>query len=208
MDLSKREKIGLTTFAIIILIVVSCMYFYKNRNESVEVVSKNTAGTSNPVADNLKQTSSPKDNTIEVYISGEIKKPGVYSLRGGDRAENLVDMAGGFTSKADTSALNLAMKLKDEDYIRVPTKLENTSNQNSISNTVTSGNTGGQALININTADKEQLMELPRIGDALAQRIIDYREQKGAFKDITDIDQVSGIGPKMIENIKDKITVH
>jgi competence protein ComEA len=212
MDLTKREKIGLTTFIIIMLIVVSLMYFTKNKNDSVEVISKNAIEGSIKQDDNPERIVTHTDNNIEVYISGEIKKPGVYKLLAGDRAEKLVSMAGGFTNNADTTGLNLAMKLKDEDYIKVPNKLQITSNQNNINSNINSinsiGKSGDSAIININTASIEELKTLPRIGDALAQRIIDYREKTGSFKDIKDLDNVSGIGPKMFENIKDKITVH
>jgi competence protein ComEA len=175
MDLTKREKTGLIAFVVIILITVSIMYFIKNRGDSIEVLSKNTAQTSVSDGNNSEQATSSKSNTIEVYISGEIKKPGVYTIKEGDRAESLVDMAGGFTSNADTTSLNLAMKLKDEDYIKVPSKLQNTANQDISGSTQSFGNLSAQALININTADKEQLKELPRIGDALAQRIIERK---------------------------------
>lgn len=207
MDLTKREKLGLTIFAIILLTLISIMYF--NKNNSVEVLSKNTVETSNNQDSNNSNTISNQTNgTITVYINGEINKPGVYKLLDGDRAEKLIELAGGFNKNADTSSLNLAMKLKDEDFIRIPSKLQNVQTASNTTTITNSGNLTAAALININTADKEQLKELPRIGDALSQRILDYRNKMGNFKDIKDLRNVSGIGPKMFENIKDKITVH
>jgi competence protein ComEA len=205
MDLTKREKTGLIIFIIITLLIVSIMYFNKSRGDTTLVIDKNKNLLTNG---EVTSDSSKSKSDIKVYISGEIKKPGVYTLNDGDRAEKLIELCGGFTINEETSSLNLAMKLKDEDFIRIPSKLVN----NQISNTSTTNTTnalqGASALININTATKEQLMDLPRIGDAMSQRIIDYREKMGAFKDIKDITNVSGIGPKMFENIKDKITVH
>ncbi len=63
------------------------------------------------------------------------------------------------------------------------------------------------AKININTATAAQLDTLQGIGPVLAQRIVDFREREGRFERIEDIMKVSGIGPKVYENIKDSITV-
>ena len=224
MDLNKREKIGLTTFIIIIIFIISIMYFNKNKNETIQVVNKDNMEVLNPkVNSNTSPDVSPigLNKEIKVYISGEVKKPGVYTLQIGDRAERLVELAGGFTDKAETTSLNLAVKLKDEDFIKIPNKTQkvaiantpiiNAASTNSLisnkSSTIEGESSPGGALVNINTANKEQLKELPRIGDAMSQRIIDYREKMGPFKDIKNITDVSGIGTKMFENIKDKITV-
>lgn len=198
MDLSKREKIGLIVFLIIMIFITSIFYFGNKSKNEIVVNSKESQV-------NSKKESS---NVIKVYVYGEIKKPGVYTLKSGDRIEELIALAGGFTENAETSSINLALKLKDEDFIRISGK-----NQNINQNQPQSGGSGNANAvngdkININTADKNALKELPRIGDALAQRIIDYRENKGLFKDIKDIMNVSGIGEKMFENIKDKIAVH
>lgn len=207
MDLTKREKIGLCTFIIIILVIASSLYFYKNKKETVEVISKNALEN---YADNNEKNTKDNKKHIEVDINGEIRNPGVYTLEDGDRVKKLVDLAGGFTSKADISSINLAMKLKDEDFISIPEKMQNNSIQRTSGTSAGNASSSGgiSALININIATKEQLMELPRIGDAIAQRIIDYRQNSGLFKDIKDITNVSGIGPKMFENIKNKITIH
>ena len=62
-------------------------------------------------------------------------------------------------------------------------------------------------LININTANKTKLQELPGIGEATALKIINYREENGKFKTIEDIKNVSGIGDSKYESIKDLICV-
>lgn len=115
----------------------------------------------------------------------------------------LIELAGGVNETADTSTLNMAQKLKDEDCIKVPKVQQGqTANNNSASSSKSDG-----GIVNINTATKEQLEDLPRIGESYAKRIIEYREKNGSFKDITELKKVSGIGDKMFESLKDKICV-
>jgi len=104
---------------------------------------------------------------------------------------------------ADLSDINLAEKLKDEQMIKVP-KI----GENDVSNDKFSSSNAPNGNININTATKEELDTLPGIGEVTAQRIIDFREQHGNFQRIEDIMNVSMIGPKLFEQIKDKITVN
>lgn len=211
LDITKREKTGLIIFVVIILLIISISYFNKNKNDSIKVLNNNMDEISNSTNENetkVSQGSKMVNSTIKVYIIGEVNRPGVYSLLDGEREEMLVKLAGGFTTKADTTSLNLAMKLKDEDKIIVPNKSQIPLSTISAASNKNLGTSGESPLININSADKERLKELPRIGDALSQRIIDYREKMGAFKDIKDISKVSGIGTKMFDNIKDKITIH
>lgn len=189
MDLTRREKIGLAVFLFIILFITS-FYYYKDKRKNEMMVIKTSRLQDEQKENDIKE--------IKVYICGEVKKPGVYTLIEGERLYKLIEIAGGFTDKAAKENLNLAMKLKDEDYIFVPS-IEGLLN-NSQGKTISSK-------ININTATLEELKMLPRVGDAIAQRIIDYREKNGPFRDIKDIKNVSGIGDKMFENIKDKITV-
>lgn len=189
MDLTRREKIGLAVFLFIILFITS-FYYYKDKRKNEMMVIKTSRIQDEQKENDIKE--------IKVYICGEVKKPGVYTLIEGERLYKLIEIAGGFTDKAAKENLNLAMKLKDEDYIFVPS-IEGLLN-NSQGKTISSK-------ININTATLEELKTLPRVGDAIAQRIIDYREKNGPFRDIKDIKNVSGIGDKMFENIKEKITV-
>ncbi|MDF2673974.1 MAG: transporter [Clostridiales bacterium] len=199
MDITKREKYGLIIFIIVIITVVS-FFYYNNKKNSIEVITKG----SNESSESYESTESK--NEIRVYVCGEITKPGVYSLLEGDRLIKLIEIAGGFTQSADMEAVNLAEKLVDEAFIKIP-ELVIDSNGEKVNASNTSG-AQSMGKIDINTATKEQLETLPRIGEAIAQRIIDYRENNGRFKDINEINNVSGIGDKIFEAMKDKITVH
>ena len=138
---------------------------------------------------------------ISVYVSGQVKNISVVELEdtGDLRFVDAVNKAGGLTEFADTEAVNLAETLSDGQHIHIPTKeiflQQNIAAQSS------------SDLVNINTADAERLATLKGIGLALAQRIIDYREQNGAFKSIDEIKNVRGIGEKKFDAFKDKITV-
>ena len=136
---------------------------------------------------------------ISVYISGQVKNISVVELEddGSLRLVDAVNAAGGLTDFADADAINLAAPLSDGQHVHIPTKDIFFMPQN-ISNA---------DLVNINTADAERLATLKGIGPALAQRIIDYREQNGAFKSIDEIKNVRGIAEKKFAAFKDKITI-
>ena len=144
----------------------------------------------------------PPVKKISVYVSGQVKNISVVELEdtGNLRFVDAVNMAGGLTDLADTEAINLAETLTDGQHIHIPTK--------EIFLQATNFSVSSQSdLVNINTADAERLTTLKGIGPALAQRIIDYREQNGAFKTIDEIKNVRGIGEKKFDAFKDKITV-
>lgn len=140
---------------------------------------------------------------IQVYVSGQVKNISVVELEdnGNLRLVDAVNMAGGLTDLADTEAINLAAPLSDGQHIHIPTKEIFLRPTQESSAAVDSGDK-----VNINTADAERLATLKGIGPALAQRIIEYREQNGAFKTIDEIKNVRGIGDKKFDAFKDKIT--
>ena len=154
------------------------------------------------------------NGSIVVYIYGEINKPDVYTLDKDSRLCNLVKIAGGYTDKA-AIYLNLAAKLNDGDQIKVLSKEEykNNNGQNNdgsnygLGEIYPEGDLQSEGIININTADVTKLMELPGIGESKAGAIVEYRESNGAYTDINDIKNVSGIGEALFERIKEKIEV-
>ena len=141
----------------------------------------------------------PPVKKIAAYVSGQVKNISVVDLEdtGNLRLVDAVNKAGGLTDFADADAVNLAEPLTDGQHIHIPTK-EIFLSQNAAA--------AQSDLININTADVERLATLKGIGPALAQRIIDYREQNGSFKTVDEIKNVRGIGDKKFAAFKDKIT--
>lgn len=144
---------------------------------------------------------------IVVDIGGEVVSPMVVELDEGSRVGDAIEAAGGVTENADLTDINRAAFVEDGEKIYIPpAEIEGAEGDGDGSS---SGyQTGrGDGKININTADSAQLQELDGIGPATAQKIIDYRKENGRFSSIEDIKNVSGIGDKSFEKIKDRIKV-
>ncbi|HEY8890373.1 MAG TPA: helix-hairpin-helix domain-containing protein [Clostridium sp.] len=157
-----------------------------------------------------------EDINIKVDIKGAIKNPGVYEIKKGSRVTDLIKLAGGGTPAADLDSTNLSSKLNDEDCIVINTKGEAnklqtvqspTNNSVSSSSDSSSNSKEGNAIININTASKEELMTLTGIGDVKADVIIEYRKTNGGFKSVQELTKVGGIGEKTLSKFIDKIDI-
>ncbi|MGO4986838.1 helix-hairpin-helix domain-containing protein [Gallicola sp. Sow4_E12] len=140
---------------------------------------------------------------IFVHLTGEIKDPGVISLKQGDRLVDAIQIAGGHTSNADMDNINLALKMEDEMKIHIP-KIGEMKADYEIQGVMEGGTK--ENLVNINNATKEELMTLPSIGEIKAQKIIDFRE-KQKFEKKEDLKNVSGIGDKTYEELEELITI-
>lgn len=162
-----------------------------------------------------------ESGVLSVYVCGAVHTPGVYELPAGSRLYQAVDAAGGMLEDADQNYLNLAMELTDGMKLQVPTKEEALAGtvagewteideqmfgERSADSKETDSGTAG--LVNINTADAALLMTLPGIGEAKAKSIIAYREEKGAFKKIEDIMNITGIKQAVYDKIKSAICVN
>ncbi|MDR2610227.1 MAG: helix-hairpin-helix domain-containing protein [Clostridiales Family XIII bacterium] len=159
-------------------------------------------------ADGAESVSPPAETSIYVDVAGAVKHPGVVTMSAGSRVFQAIEAAGGETDDADTRAINLAAVLNDGEHIYVPTKNEAASGnypQGEIQGSA--GGSGDNAKININTADSTALQQLNGVGPATAQKIIDYRNANGKFKTIEALKNVSGIGDKTFEKLKDAICV-
>ncbi|MGD9666500.1 MAG: helix-hairpin-helix domain-containing protein [Synergistaceae bacterium] len=149
-----------------------------------------------------------------VYITGSVKKPGVYRIPTGSRIFNALEAAGGFAAEADQEAVNLAAMLQDGAHVKFPSKGETATPQQTPAGpaqpTSSVGSLGPKAsagLININTAMREDLEKLPGVGPKTAQLIIDHREKNGAYKRPEDLLLIKGIGPAKYDAVKNLVTV-
>ena len=147
-------------------------------------------------------TTSELETQVVIDIKGAVKKPGVYELDVGARVKDAVLLAGGLTTDAEESTLNLAEQIHDQQMIYVP-------NQEEVQEQPTNNEGTSQELtkININMADSMELQQLSGIGAAKAQAIIDYREENGKFQSIEALKEVSGIGEKTLERLREYLTI-
>ena len=140
---------------------------------------------------------------IMVDIKGFVTYPGVYEVLADSRIQDVVELAGGLSPEANPLTFNLAQKVRDEMviYIGGPDDPEVTSQAFETSEE------GESLVVNLNEASKEELMQLNSIGPAKADNIIQYREDHGGFKTIEELKNVSGIGDKTFENLKDNLSI-
>lgn len=191
MEFTRREQIMLVLLAVLILAIGGVVFWPKTAPDSVE--------TPPPAA--VEQNKEPvKHQNIVVYVSGAVKNPGVVSMAHGTRVVDAVKLLGGPTETANMQSVNLAAPLVDGQQIHVPDREETAAGGG------TAG-TAGRGKININTADAAALDTLPGIGPSTAQKIIDYRKNKGPFSSLEDIKSVPGIGESKYQNLKEYITL-
>lgn len=182
---------------LVIIFIISGISIYIQDKDRKETLTINSSNISN------------KEGKIGVYISGEIKKEGVYYLDKDARVANLIDIAGGLTEKADISKINPAQKLNDSDKIIVPEKKyndESSTIDEGFNDESSQNESSINDKININTATKDELTTLNGIGEATANKIINYRKNN-PFKEIEDIMNVPGIGEAKFNNIKEDICI-
>ena len=145
----------------------------------------------------IEEKSEKKDELLIVHVGGSVKRAGVYQLEKDKRIIDAIEKAGGMLEEADSDALNLAEKIKDGMKIYVPKKGEKPT---------TSTNLKFQSYIDLNLAEKEELMTLPGVGEKTADKIIAYREAQ-PFEKVEDLLKVSGFGKKKMEALKGLIAV-
>ena len=134
---------------------------------------------------------------VKAYITGAVHEPGVYALTGEPRLADLVQAAGGALEESDLSAVNLAARIEDEDHWHIPLPGESTHLERSAE--------AASDLIDINSAEAARLVDLPRIGETIAKRIVEYREANGPFSSVEELLLVQGIGPATLAGIRELI---
>lgn len=174
------------------------------------IMQEESSISSSRLAEPSSSQQSSKPDKIYVDLKGAVKHPGVYALDQGSRVYDLLEMAGGLTEEAAERALNQAQLLVDQQSLYVPTMAEwEAESQGPQANVVGSQaplvSSPNSGKVNVNQADLSQLETLPGIGAKKAQAIIDYRTANGSFHSLEDLGKVKGIGPKMLEKLKDLV---
>lgn len=207
-------------FILILLFSTYKIIYNKNSNDNIYIVSESETNNKELIEDNIVENSNEKENmdtkinvdeatnTITVFVSGEINNPGVVTIESQKRLSDAVEILGGITENADLNKINLAMKLEDEYHYIIPKigeNLELNSDDTYIGSEIIEDEKSN--LVNINKATIQELDVLPGIGEATANKIINYREENGEFKSIDEIKNVNGIGDKKYEELKNLISV-
>lgn len=185
METGNRKNILIAVVVIAVAIVIGYLIAYCTNRNNIENTTANVYNA-------------PK---IAVHVKGAVANPGIYEFDSGKRVNDAVEAAGGALENADLNSINLAKFLEDAAEVIVPYKKDGASPE------VETETAQESSKININTASSGELCELPGIGVVTAGKIIKYRTEKGAFNRIEEIMNVSGIGEKTFESIKDSICV-
>ena len=147
---------------------------------------------------------------VKVYVTGAVNAPGVYTLFEGARLADAIDAAGGGTDRADLQAVNLAVRVKDEDYWHIPELRDDAVTSESVpragasgaANTAPDPHSRPGTKVDINSAQVDALMALPGIGEVRAHAIVRHREQNGDYASVDDLLGVPGIGPATLDALR------
>uniref|UniRef100_UPI004055C6B0 helix-hairpin-helix domain-containing protein n=1 Tax=Agathobacter sp. TaxID=2021311 RepID=UPI004055C6B0 len=176
--------------------------------ESTET-EQETAHAQLPNDSSIGDASQESDLELCIYVCGHVKNPGVYVLQSGSRVYDAIQAAGGFSEYAAKEYWNQARLLADGEMIYVPSEEEAAERSlPGMGEAGTQTNNAEEGKININTASKEELMEIPGVGETRAESILAYRKEHGEFSEIADIKNVSGIKDGVFDKIKDYIIVN
>jgi competence protein ComEA len=147
-------------------------------------------------------TTTPTSAGLEVvvHVVGQVVAPGLVHLPAGSRLADALDAAGGATPEADLAAVNLARVLTDGEQIVVPRPGEQ------LAGAIDAGSSGPGAM-DLNAAGTGELDTLPGVGPVIAQRIVDWRTDHGGFGSVEELGEVSGIGPSLLDGVRDLVRV-
>ena len=180
------------------IVVLVYILFFNEEDINESDLELHRSLINSEVEDNGNLDDNRAEHIVIVDIKGEVKSPGVYEVDQTSRVNDVIKLAGGFTEEADESHVNLAQKVQDEMIIIVPELDDLTSESYKISE--------GEK-VKINFATQEEIETLNGIGPAKAQAIIQYRDENGFFQKAEELLEVSGIGEKVLENIRDEIQI-
>lgn len=205
--LNKKQKIIIIAIAVFMLLFIGWYIIRKtNNSEYIELeIEKEQVE---------EKTTTNKESIVEqeiiIHITGEIKNQGIVKVKEGARISDVIDEAGGITSEADLTKINLAYEVKDGQKINVP-RIKEEKNIETITQeageNVLEDNDSKISKVNINTASQTELETLSGVGPSTALKIINYRKENGDFKKIEDIKNVPGIGETKFASFKDSICV-
>ena len=214
----RKRKLIIIIVSIIILILSLTIFLLKSKPKKKK--------EKEVIIENKLERKETKLKELIVDIKGQVKNPGIYTMKEGSRVIDVIEASNGLTSEADTSVINLSKIIEDEMVIIIYSKKEVSDfkktkeiekqveekciqkDENALRNDacISNENQEIKGKININTATKEELMTLSGIGESKANDIIKHREKK-KFESIDELKEINGIGESLFAKIKENITV-
>ena len=220
---SIKQKAGITKpklplilaigLAVVLVLIFAAGTLWTNLSTpSLEIVhSDEQVDQTNTTSSDLdtSQSGNIAQSSLYIHVTGCVVNPGLYELSSGSRVSDAITAAGGFNADANDSSINLARELTDGEQVVVGSLTDTQASAPTTSGDSPSGSSTGvvSEKVNINIASADELMTLDGVGEATAEKIIAYREEQGPFASIEEIKEVSGIGDKKYESMKDLITV-
>lgn len=194
----------------ITILIIAFFYSYSSKYESItenEDFFINSEKENNEIEE-IKEEVTNEKNMVIIHIAGAVKKEGVIEIEENSRIADAIEKAGGLTKEADLTDVNLAYSVKDGQKIYIPS-VKDKEKATIVSSGMSEDEeiSSEEKMVNINTATQTQLEELSGIGPSTASSIISYRQEKGKFKSIDEIKNVSGIGEAKYNKIKKNICV-
>lgn len=210
---SKREWIlGGCAAGFLLLLMIHYLHPFSGKDQSDAMTWNEVSETDKPDPTIEKKTTEKPEQpkAVVVDVKGAVNSPGVYEMKDGSRVIDVIGKAGGLSAQADYKRINQAQLLKDEMVIYVPKKGEKVKDlPAAVSGAAgeTTGTSSEEGKIAINSADENELQKLTGIGPAKAKAILSYREEHGPFQKVEDLLEISGIGEKTLEKIKEQVSL-
>ena len=209
----KQYKLALV-IALIGVVIAGFMMLQREQKQenNIQQLMEQTSYSSSSKTEKSKQRSESdqgdkNEGMVTVDVKGAVKKPGVYQLKSSSRVQDALVKAGGMTDEADLKSINQAQKLVDEAVVYVAKIGENVMDVTTNTSASTATSQAKAGLVNLNTATEADFQTISGIGQKRAQDIIAYREANGKFKSVDDLKNVTGIGAKTLEKLKEYVTV-
>jgi competence protein ComEA len=183
--LSRRQLFGAAAAGVVVLLLV---------------IRHLGGGSAAPVVTPVQPAAKPKavaQKLLVIDVAGAVRHPGLYRLRSGSRIDDAIALAGGATAKAQLDTVNLAAPVADGEQIVVPGR-----GVAAAAAGAPAAGSSPSAPLDLNSATLEELENLPGIGPVTAQKILDYRQQHGAFHSVAELQGVPGIGPAHMAQLK------
>ncbi len=200
----KKIIIAVAVFMVALIVIIFCNSKGDDNLQDLEKFD---------LEDSTKmQEEKPEEKKIIIHIAGCVRNTGVVEVHENSRIIDVIEKAGGLTEDADISKVNLAYIVKDAQKIYIPSildekEIEYVSTENGDNVIIEDKTEGKMSKININKAKQTELEQIPGIGPSTALKIINYRKEKGGFNSIEEIKEISGIGDKKFDEIKESIEV-